>query len=278
LAALGCSEPATRRPAMGTDANPLTGLVRVLTGLLVVAVAVALLHGGAEAQVNVVVVSGNPATGPYAVEAQTTLTGSLTVNFFVDGTLFHEEGIPKYCLFGGDAPCATGTLGAGSHVILAQALDAGTGALLGQGQLTVMEGAEGAQVNVVVVSGNPATGPYAVEAQTTLTGSLTVNFFVDGTLFHEEGIPKDCLFGGGAPCATGTLGAGSHVILAQALDAGTGALLGQGQLTVMEGAEGAQVNVVVVSGNPATGPYAVEAQTTLTGSLTVNFFVDGTLF
>src|SRR4029453_1564317 len=220
---------------MGAATNPLTGLVRVLTGLLVVAVAVALLHGGAEAQVNVVVVRGTPARGPYAVEAQTTLTGSLTINFVVDGKLVHQEGIPGYCLFGGDAPCATGTLGAGPHVILAQALDAGTGVLRGQGLLTVPEGAAGAQVNVGV-SGDPATGPYAVEATTTLTGSLTMNFLLDGFLVHQEGIPKYCLFGGDGPCATGALGVGPHVIHVQALDAGTGARLGQGQLNVTDGA------------------------------------------
>jgi len=85
------------------------------------------------------VVTGNPAAGPYAVEAQTTLTGALTVNFFVDGSFVHQESIFKYCLFGGDATCATGTLGAGAHVIKAQVLAQGTTTVLAEGQMTVTE-------------------------------------------------------------------------------------------------------------------------------------------
>ena len=85
------------------------------------------------------VVTGNPAAGPYAVEAQTTLTGALTVNFFVDGTFVHQESIFKYCLFGGDATCATGTLGAGAHVIKAQVMAQGTTTVLAEGQITVTE-------------------------------------------------------------------------------------------------------------------------------------------
>jgi beta-galactosidase len=85
------------------------------------------------------VVTGNPASGPYAVEAQTTLTGALTVNFFVDGSFVHQENVAKYCLFGGDGPCATGTLGAGAHVIKAQVLAQGTATVLAETQITVTE-------------------------------------------------------------------------------------------------------------------------------------------
>jgi len=58
----------------------------------------------------------------------------LTVNFFVDGSLFHQESIAKYCRFGGDAACATGTLGAGAHAIKAR--------VRAQGMTTVLRGKE----------------------------------------------------------------------------------------------------------------------------------------
>src|SRR5215813_500838 len=129
------------------------------------------------------VVTGNPGSGPYAVEAQTTLTGALTVNFFVDGSLFHQESIAKYCLFGGDAACVTGTLGAGAHTIKARVLAQGTTMVLAETQITLTEGASPPPGTVtLVVMGNPGSGPYAVEAQTTLPGALTVNFVVDGSL------------------------------------------------------------------------------------------------
>jgi hypothetical protein len=85
------------------------------------------------------VVTGNPANGPYAVEAQTTLAGALTVNFFVDGSFVHQENIAKYCLFGGDGPCGTGTLGAGTHVIKAQVVPQGDSTVLAETQITVTE-------------------------------------------------------------------------------------------------------------------------------------------
>jgi hypothetical protein len=174
------------------------------------------------------VVTGDPATGAYAVEAQTSLTGKLTVNFFVDGSFFHQELIAKYCLFGGDAACGTGTLGAGAHVITAQVLAQGTTTVLAETQITVPAGPV-----ALVVTGNPTSGPYAVEAQTTLTGPLTVNFFVDGTFFHQEDVAKYCLFGGDAACGMGTLGAGQHVIKVQVFPQ-DGRTVAETQITVTE--------------------------------------------
>jgi subtilisin family serine protease len=267
------------------------------------------------------VVSGDPTRGPYAVEAQTTASGPLTVNFFVDGAFYHQENIAKYCLFGGDGPCATGTLAAGVHVIKAQVLPQGGSTVLAETQITVTEGAtaptlaslspssataggpgftltvngtgfvsgasvlwngatrsttfvSGTQLNAaisaadiasagsfsvtvtnpgsgpsnamtftvngagaavtLVVTGTPSTGPYAIEAQTTAPGALTINFSVDGAFYHQENIAKYCLFGGDAVCATGRLGAGPHVIKAQVFPQGGSTLLGEAQITVTE--------------------------------------------
>ena len=270
------------------------------------------------------VVTGTPSTAPYAVEAQTTATGPLTVNFFVDGAFYRQENVAKYCLFGGDGPCGTGQLGAGSHVVRAQVLPQGGSTVLAETQITVTEGAaaaaltslapssataggsaftltvngtgfvSGANVRwngatrpttfvsstqltaaipasdiatagtpsitvtnptggpsnaltftvnagsgggptvTLIVTGTPSTGAYAVEAQTTATGPVSVSFFVDGTFYHQENISKYCLFGGDGPCETGRLGAGSHVIKAQVFPQGGGTLLAENQITVTE--------------------------------------------
>src|SRR6266536_4810804 len=144
-------------------------------------------------------------------------------------------------------------------MIRAQVLAQGTPTVLADTQVTVTEGPV-----ALVVTGNPATGPYAVEAQTTLPGALTVNFFVDGTSVHQESIPKYCLFEGDAACATGTLGAGAHVIKAQVFAQGGSTVLAETQISVTEGSSPPPPGPVtlVVTRNPATGPYAVEAQTT----------------
>ena len=197
----------------------------ILAGNTSVTVTATFGSGGSVA----LVVTGNPAIEPYAVEAQTTLTGALTVNFFVDGSFAHQENVGKYCLFGADGPCNTGTLGAGVHVIKAQVLRQSDSTVQAETQITVTEGPV-----ALVVTGNPATGPYAVEAQTTLTGALTVNFFVDGGFVHQENVGKYCLFGGDGPCNAGALGAGAHVIKAQVLRQGDTTVLAETQITVTE--------------------------------------------
>ena len=233
------------------------------------------VNGGGGGAVSLVV-TGNPATGPYAVEAQTSLAGPLTVKFFVDGSFFHQESAAAYCLFGGDGPCLTGTLGMGAHVIKAQVFQQGGSTVLAEAQISVTEGSTSAPLTLVV-TGNPATGPYAVEAQTTLAGSLTVQFSVDGSFFHQESVAAYCLFGGDGPCLTGTLGTGAHVIKAQVFQQGGTTVLAEAQISVTEGSPSASLTLVV-TGNPATGPYAVEARTTLAGPLTVQFSVDGSFF
>jgi len=174
------------------------------------------------------VITGDPATGPFAVEAQTALTGALTVNFFVDGTFVNQETAARYCLFGGDAVCGAGTLGAGAHVIKAQVLAQASTTLLAETETTVTAGPV-----ALVVTSDPVSGAYAVEAQTTLSGALTVNFFVDGTFFHQEDVARYCLFGGDTTCETGRLGAGVHVIKVQVFPQDGRAVV-ETQITVTE--------------------------------------------
>jgi hypothetical protein len=69
-------------------------------------------------------VIGDPEKGAYAVEAVVAGSGIEQVDFTVDGAAFHSERVHRYCLFGGDGTCATGTLGRGKHTISAAATNA----------------------------------------------------------------------------------------------------------------------------------------------------------
>jgi hypothetical protein len=84
------------------------------------------------------ILAGNPATGPYAVEAKTNISGDLKVQFFVNGNLFRVESSPPYSIFGDNGTPYRGTLGAGTHIIEAKAY-AQTATPVAQAQLTIVE-------------------------------------------------------------------------------------------------------------------------------------------
>jgi len=90
------------------------------------------------ATVNLVVI-GDPATGPYTVEARTTIPGDIRVQFFVDGNLYRTENIFGYFLFGGDTSGILGRLGVGKHNILARVFYQTGSALLAETQINITE-------------------------------------------------------------------------------------------------------------------------------------------
>ena len=87
---------------------------------------------------------------------------------------------------------------------------------------------------VLALTGDPKTGPFAIEARTAKT-DVYVRFEVDGAAFRTEKIAKFCLFGGGAngsACNTGTLSAGTHVIKAKLVSSTTNLVLAEAQTSV----------------------------------------------
>jgi hypothetical protein len=179
---------------------------------------------------------GDPTAGPYAVEAKTSSTSGVAVKFYVDGAFVRRENTARFCLFGGGAsgtPCVTGRLGAGSHVVKAQMINASTGAVLAETQGTVSETTSSTMLSLVL-SGDPKLGPFSLEAKTAETG-VYVKFYVDGALFQTEKNPRFCLFGGGTDgtaCVTGRLTAGTHFIRARLVRSSTGAVIAEAQTTV----------------------------------------------
>ncbi len=105
------------------------------------------------APITLVLDAGSYASRSYALEAQTTLSGVASVAFVVDGKVFTSEWLPKYCLFGGDGSCGTGSLGAGAHSIQARAYNSASTMI---GQSTVLAITEGTPPSS---SPPPATPP-----------------------------------------------------------------------------------------------------------------------
>ncbi len=73
---------------------------------------------------------GNPHGNNYVIEGVVqdnkggTQPNITSVKFYLDGSLYHEEFVYKYCMFGGDASCSSDDLSEGTHTIRVVATDA----------------------------------------------------------------------------------------------------------------------------------------------------------
>ncbi|OGF81861.1 hypothetical protein A2930_01970 [Candidatus Giovannonibacteria bacterium RIFCSPLOWO2_01_FULL_45_34] len=84
---------------------------------------------------------GNPATGPYTLEAQTSVAGDIKVEFWVDGNLYRTENFYPYTLFGDNGSSFfTGTLGQGSHTVSAKVYGQNSSTLLAEASTAINDG------------------------------------------------------------------------------------------------------------------------------------------
>ncbi len=133
-----------------------------------------------QSTVSLVLDAGSYASGSYALEAQTTLSGVGYVQFMVDGKAYVSEWVAKYCLFGGDGSCNLGSLGAGAHTIQAGAYSA-SGALLGQSAvLSMTDGSSSSSPSTPPPSSSPPSSPPPSSSPPATSGSLAEPVF-DGT-------------------------------------------------------------------------------------------------
>ena len=146
-------------------------------------------------------VVGNPATGPWGVNATTTNTQDVMAYVRLDGVLQYVENTAPYDLF----PNLYGT---GHHTVEFVFYLQGTTSEIGRASITVMEGnpapsAPATRAVKLTVVGNPATGPWGVNATTTNTQDVMAHVRLDGVLHHVENtapydfFPK--LYGKGHP-------------------------------------------------------------------------------
>lgn len=90
-----------------------------------------------------IAISGTPGgANLYSVEAVVGAgmpTTGVRYKFYVDGVLYRDEGMPKFCMFGGDVVCNKGKIGTpGAHVVRLDAVNT-VGAVLATDSTTITE-------------------------------------------------------------------------------------------------------------------------------------------
>jgi hypothetical protein len=171
-------------------------------------------------------VVGNPATSPWGVNATTTNTQDVMAHVRLDGVLQYVENTAPYDFF----PKLYGT---GPHTVEFVFYLQGTTSEIGRASITVMEGkpapsaAATGPVKLTVV-GNPATGPWGVNATTTNTQDVMAHVRLDGVLKYVENHAPYELF-------TTRYGTGPHTVEFVFYLQGTTSEIGRATVTVKEG-------------------------------------------
>jgi hypothetical protein len=164
-------------------------------------------------------VTGNPATGPYNVQAVTSLPGDIRVEFWVDGALRRTENAAPYSLFGDSGGVLlTSTLGAGSHAVVGKVYAQTGSTVLAEAAITITEGGPSpATVNLTVNrsgEGTVVSAPAGISC-----GADCAESYAGGTAVTLSALPSSgwtfSSWGGGgcsgtAPC-TVTLAAAATV-------------------------------------------------------------------
>ena len=232
--------------------------------------------------VGTVKVVGNPTTGPWGVEASTTDPRDVMVGMRLDGVFHHADHTAPFGFPADNGTTATtGLFGIGSHTVeFFFRLEKDTTTLIGRTCVTVQEGTPPSVETVTLnVVGNPATGPWGVEGFTTDPRDVMARVNLDGDYHHTDhtapyGFPDD----NGTTATTGLFGIGSHSVVFVFLVQGTNIVVGRACVTVGEGipappsVKTVTLNVV---GNPATGPWGVNATTTDPRDVMATVLLDG---
>jgi len=171
-------------------------------------------------------VVGDPATGPWGVNATTSSTQDVMAHVRLDGVQYAVENNAPYQFF----PKLYGT---GPHTVEFVFYLQGTTSEIGRASITVMEGkpaptaAATGPVKLTVV-GDPATGPWGVKATTTSTQNVMAHVRLDGIMKYVEYNAPYELF-------TTRYGTGTHTIEFVFYLENTTSEIGRATVTVKEG-------------------------------------------
>jgi hypothetical protein len=126
------------------------------------------------------VLTGDPAIGPYAVEAKTNVPGSIKVEFYVDGNLFRVESSAPYSLFGDNGRPYSGTLGTGTHLVEAKVSSQTATTLVTLARASAQTATPLAEALIAFVEGStmPPTAPAPsapLPPAPSVNGSLLIN-------------------------------------------------------------------------------------------------------
>ena len=183
-------------------------------------------------------VMGNPATGPWGVEASTTDLRDVMATVYLDGVVHHIKHSAPYGFPGDNGiTVTTGQFGTGSHRVEFVFYLEGTMTEIGQASVTVQERSSPPVGTVTLtVVGNPAAGMWGVEGSTTDPRDVMATIYLDGVMHHVEhrwpyGFPDD----NGLTATMGGVGTGSHTVEFVFYLEGTTTEIGRASVTVQEG-------------------------------------------
>ena len=218
-------------------------------------------------------VVGDPATGPWGVNATTTSTQDVMAHVRLDGVLQYVENSPPYDFF-------PKLYGKGTHTVEFVFYLQGTTSEIGRASITVVEGSTATSTSATTtvslkVVGDPATGPWGVNATTTNTKDVMAHVRLDGVLKNVENHAPYELF-------TTRYGTGPHTVEFVFYLQGTTSEIGRASITVVEGSTATSTSATTtvslkVVGDPATGPWGVNATTTNTKDVMAHVRLDGVL-
>jgi len=213
-------------------------------------------------------VVGNPATGPWGVTATTTNTQDVMARVRLDGFPHHTDSLARYSFPGDNGSTVNkGLFGTGTHTVEFVFYLQNTTSEIGRASVTVQEGSPAPPPSAGTVSlkivGSPATGPWGVNATTTDPRDVMATVRLDGAVHHVEhnapyGFPND----NGTTATTGLFGTGPHTVEFVFYLEGTTSEIGRACVAVQEGSPTMGTVGLTVVGNPATGPWGVNATTT----------------
>jgi hypothetical protein len=171
-------------------------------------------------------VVGDPATGPWGVNATTTSTQDVMAHVRLDGVLQYVENLVPY-----DFPAKM--YGKGTHTVEFVFYLQGTTSEIGRASITVVEGSTATSTSAtgavsLKVVGDPATGPWGVNATTTNTKDVMAHVRLDGVLKYVENHAPYELF-------TTRYGTGPHTVEFVFYLQNTTSEIGRATVTVKEG-------------------------------------------
>ncbi|BFU90655.1 MAG: hypothetical protein NTAFB01_18420 [Nitrospira sp.] len=238
-------------------------------------------------------VLGSPTSGqPWTVQADpANVTGTVSVEYWINNALDHVENYAPYCPFDGDddgVHCATRLRPFGSYTIEARVRSNGTEVT--RQAITVQASATppatSAPTVTLTVLGSPTSGqPWTVQADpANVTGTVSVEYWINNALDHVENYAPYCPFDGdddGVHCATRSRLFGSYTIEARVRSNGTEVT--RQAITVQASATppatSAPTVTLTVLGSPTSGqPWTVQADpANVAEAVSVQFLINNTL-
>ncbi len=237
----------------------------------------------AAASVSLTVLGLSDRGEPWGVQATTNASGTVSVQFWVNGSLAVVDNSSPYCSFGDNGTSCTRVIYPfGSYTVEARVLNNGVEVARRAIAVTAAPSTNTTAATVsLTVLGSPDRGePWAVQATTNASGTVSVQFWVNGVLERTENSSPYCSFNdNGGSCSRVLKPFGFYTVEARVLSNGVEVARRAITVTAASSINLAAATVsLTVLGLPDKGePWAVQATTDASGTVSVQFWVNGVL-